>query len=74
MIVIDARGWEPPAPFDTVMETLCALKPGQRILLILDREPFPLYRVLERNGYAYQATHCDDGRVEIVIGERSALV
>lgn len=72
MIVIDARGWEPPRPFEAVMEALCRLPPGERIRLILEREPFPLYRVLEHNGYAYYATACDDGRYEIDICERDA--
>ena len=53
---IDARDLEPPEPFERVMEALCELKPGDDVLLILTREPFPLYRVLERNGYAWKAT------------------
>ena len=39
MIVIDARGWEPPRPFQAVMETLCDLKPGEKVRLIVEREP-----------------------------------
>lgn len=74
MIVIDARDMEPPGPFEAVMEALCTLKPGQRVLLILDREPLPLYHVLERNGYVYRATRHVDGRVEIEISEGSASV
>lgn len=72
MIEIDARGLEPPAPFERVMEALCDLAPGEQILLILDREPFPLYRVLERNGYVYRTTCPEEGRFEIVIGARTA--
>lgn len=72
MIVIDARGLEPPKPFEQVMEALCELKPGQCILLILEREPFPLYPVLERNGYAHRTVRLED-RFEILIGEPSAL-
>ena len=68
MIVIDARGLEPPAPFERVMEALCELQPDQRILLILEREPFPLYRVLERNGYAHRTRQSDQGHFEIEIG------
>ena len=73
MIVIDARGLAPPAPFERVMEALCELQPGQRILLILEREPFPLYRVLERNGYTHRTTQSDQGHFEIEIGTPSAL-
>lgn len=70
MIRIDARGMEPPEPFERVMEALSELEPGEEILLILPREPYPLYRVLERNGYAWKATWFDDGRCEILIREK----
>ena len=70
-IVIDARDLEPPEPFERVMEALCDLQPGDDVVLILTREPFPLYRVLERNGYAWQATGFDDGRFEIRIWEKA---
>ena len=70
MIRIDARGLEPPEPFERVMEAMTELEPGGEILLILNREPVPLYRVLERNGYSWNATWFDDGRVEILIREK----
>jgi uncharacterized protein (DUF2249 family) len=70
---IDARGLEPPEPFERVMEALCELESGDEILLVLDREPQPLYRVLQRNGYAWTTTHHDDdGRFEIRIRERAS--
>jgi uncharacterized protein (DUF2249 family) len=70
-IIIDARDLEPPEPFERVMEALCDLPPGDDVVLILTREPFPLYRVLERNGYAWQATGFDDGRFEIRIWDKA---
>ena len=70
-IVIDARDLEPPEPFERTMEALCAMKSGDVVVLILTREPFPLYRVLERNGYAWQTTSFDDGRVEIRIWDKA---
>jgi uncharacterized protein (DUF2249 family) len=70
-IVIDARDLEPPEPFERVMEALCDLQPGDDVVLILTREPFPLYRVLERNGYAWEATGFDDGRFEIRIWDKA---
>jgi uncharacterized protein (DUF2249 family) len=69
MIVIDARELEPPEPFERVMEALSALQKGEEIMLVINREPFPLYRVLERNGYRYKASMFPDGRFEIVITE-----
>ena len=67
MKVIDARDLEPPEPFERVMEALSALEPGGQVMLILNREPFPLYRVLQLNGYHHKTTAFPDGRFEIVI-------
>lgn len=72
MKVIDARGWEAPRPFEVVMEALCDLPPGEALRLIIDREPHPLYRALERNGYLHYTTQLGDGSYEIDIRERSA--
>jgi TusA-related sulfurtransferase len=66
-ILVDARGLEPPEPFERVMEAVCEMQPGDTVLMLLEREPFPLYRVLERNGYRHQSTCRDDGVFEIRI-------
>lgn len=69
MEVIDGRELEPPEPFERVMEAISVLQPGGRIMLILNREPLPLYRALKLNGFQYQATSFPDGRFEIVISQ-----
>ena len=70
MNVIDARDLEPPEPFERVMEAISVLEPGGQVMLILNREPFPLYRVLQLNGFQYRTTGFPDGHFEIVITER----
>lgn len=65
--VIDARLMEPPEPFVQTMEALDAITPGQKVLLILGREPFPLYRALELNGFSWQTEQFPDGTVEVLI-------
>ena len=72
MKVIDARDLEPPEPFERVMDAISALEPGAQVTLILNREPFPLYRVLELNGYQYSTKAFPDGRFEIVINQGMA--
>jgi len=67
MKVIDARDMEPPEPFEHVMEALSVMEPGAQVMLILNREPFPLYRVLGANGYRHDTKAYPDGRFEIVI-------
>jgi uncharacterized protein (DUF2249 family) len=51
-----------------VMDALDSLTPANRIVMLIDREPVPLYRILERNGYHYR-TVAQDGiyRVEITL-------
>lgn len=65
--VIDGRAMEPPEPFERVVEALADLGRDEQLLLILDREPFPLYRFLENNRYGYETTEHADGRFEILI-------
>lgn len=64
---IDGRGLEPPEPFELTMAALAASGPAEDVLLLLPREPYPLYQALERNGYSRQTRRASDGTVEILI-------
>ena len=68
--VVDARGREPPEPFERAMEGLMALGKDEEMLLILDRMPHPLLRILDRDGYRHAEALRDDGAVEIRIRQR----
>ena len=70
--VIDGRNMEPPEPFVHTMEALDTIKPGQKILLIVGREPIPLYRALELNGFSWQTERLPDGSVEVLIWHRKS--
>ncbi|MBW7902444.1 MAG: DUF2249 domain-containing protein [Rhodocyclaceae bacterium] len=65
--VIDARGLEPPEPFVLTMDALDHLPRGEKLLLLLYREPYPLYKALANNGFRHEAEHVADGTVEILI-------
>ncbi len=65
--VVDARYMEPPEPFVQTMEMLDTLKPGEKMLLLLFREPHPLYKVLRQNGHAFETELLADGTFEILI-------
>lgn len=71
--LIDARGLEPPEPFVRAMEALDLLDRGEcaALQLHLDREPFPLYRVLDEHGYPRQTTQGADGSFVVRIEPRS---
>jgi uncharacterized protein (DUF2249 family) len=68
-ILLDVRGLMPPEPLERVLDALDFLTPAGRIVMLIDREPLPLYRILERNGYHYRAVPQDSGvyRVEITV-------
>jgi tRNA 2-thiouridine synthesizing protein A len=65
--VVDARYLPPPEPFVQTMEMLDTLKAGERMLLLLFREPHPLYKVLDQNGYSRATELKPDGTFEILI-------
>ena len=65
--VVDARYMEPPEPFVQPMEMLDRIQPSEKMLLLLFREPHPLYRVLLQNGHAYETELLPDGTFEILI-------
>jgi uncharacterized protein (DUF2249 family) len=66
-ITLDVCGLEPPEPLERVMEALSELQQGQRLRMLIDREPRPLYRILENNGYLYRATTDASFRYEVLI-------
>lgn len=66
-VVVDARYLLPPEPMERTLEALERLAPGQHILLLLHREPFPLYQVLAQRGFTHQTQLGDDGTFAITI-------
>lgn len=65
--IVDGRGLEPPQPFELAMDALVDLPKGESLTLLLDRMPYPLFRILDRDGYRYESLIRDDGVVEINI-------
>ena len=69
--VIDARNLEPPEPFVLTMEALDQIGPDESLLLLLTREPHPLYRALEVNGFTHKTERTPEGVVEITIWHKA---
>ncbi|MBS0308598.1 MAG: DUF2249 domain-containing protein [Proteobacteria bacterium] len=69
-IHLDVCGMEPPEPLERTLDALNQLAPAQKLHILIDREPKPLYRILENNGYAYQATARPDYLYEILIWKK----
>lgn len=70
--VVDARGLEPPEPMVRVMNALDELPRGERLMMLIHIEPRPLFRVLERNQFAYQCELKPEGYFEVTIWHKSA--
>jgi len=58
-----ARGEE---PFDTIMETVAALEPGEPLELFVSFEPVPLFSVLGGQGFRHEAQQLDNGDYRVV--------
>lgn len=69
-VVLDVCGLPPPEPMERVLEALSTLAPGQRLRMIIGREPYPLYGILDRNGYAHETTCRADYLFEVLIWQR----
>lgn len=56
---LDVRGLPAPEPLEHCLEALAELKPVQQLNMLIDREPFPLYSILDRNGYQHKCEFID---------------
>lgn len=70
-VTIDARGLEPPEPLELVLEALAALERPRRLRMLIDREPRPLYSILDSNHFLYKTTTTADYRYEILIWHKN---
>jgi uncharacterized protein (DUF2249 family) len=70
-VQLDVRGLEPPEPMERVLDALARLQPDEQIRMLIDREPRPLYRILDQNDYAYTVNQRDGYLFDIVIRHRN---
>jgi uncharacterized protein (DUF2249 family) len=66
-IALDVCWLEPPEPMERILDALSRMQPGQRLRVLIHREPIPLYRILANNGYAHRTQNRDDHLYEILI-------
>lgn len=70
-LVLDVRGLMPPEPLERVLDALATLPPSKRLLMVIDREPRPLYGILRQNGFLHACTVRSDTAFEILIWKGS---
>ena len=71
-VIVDARGLMPPEPLNLTLEALDTLPPDGEVILLLYREPGPLYDILRRNGYVHRTEAGGDGEFAIHIRHAAA--
>ena len=69
-VFLDLRGLFPPEPMERVLDALSSLQPRQQVRMLIEREPHPLFRILERNNYQYRTTQPEPGLYQVIIEER----
>lgn len=58
-----ARGEE---PFDTIMETVAGLEPGEDLEIVAPFEPVPLLHVLGAQGFSHDAQPIGNGDYRVI--------
>ncbi len=66
-VTLDIRGLEPPEPLERVLATIADFRAGDTLKLLTDYEPYPLYRILERDGFAHRMEPGADAACEVTI-------
>jgi uncharacterized protein (DUF2249 family) len=51
--VLDVSALPPPEPLERVLDALSDLQSGDRLVVRLRRQPFPLYDILSHLGYRW---------------------
>ena len=65
--VLNVSELEPPEPMERALEATEILAPGQYLRILHNREPFPLYTILEENGYKHRIREGQETLFEIFI-------
>ncbi|MRV71809.1 DUF2249 domain-containing protein [Duganella sp. FT92W] len=69
---IDVTGLEPPEPMMFILEALDEMPPQGALLVKLDREPHPLFRVLEQNNFRRSGGWQEDRTYQLLIWRDAA--
>lgn len=60
-ITLDVRNLAPPEPLELALEAIYQLPPDGVLCLRIHREPYPLYDILNKNGYFYAIFSTNSG-------------
>lgn len=66
-IILDVSQLEPCEPLQRVLEALAQLSPGEYLRVLHRMEPYPLYPILNQQGYIWQTQPGQQTPLEIFI-------
>lgn len=66
-IVLDVRHLAPPEPMERILLGLRLLEGDRELRVLIHREPFPLYEILAKRGFAWRTSHLPEVGYELVI-------
>ena len=64
---LDVSEVDPSEPVALVLDALDQLAPGEQLCVLIEHEPFPLYRLLSNRAYAYCTRVLADALYEVTI-------
>jgi hypothetical protein len=68
---LDVRGLEAPEPLVRIVAALDHLGPEDRLTIVIDCRPIPLYKILEHNGFGYREAPGAESLLEITVWKKT---
>lgn len=66
-VQLNVCAMQAPEPMERVLAALCKLDRANRLAVLIEGEPHPLYRILDRYGYRHCIARLPDQRYELLI-------
>jgi TusA-related sulfurtransferase len=67
VVHLDVRGLEPPVPMEQALDRIAHMAPRQTLRLLIHRQPYPLYELLDAMGYIHHTEAQVGGDYVVVI-------
>lgn len=71
---LDVSYLEPPEPMERILEQLGELNEGDFLSITHRREPFPLFTLIEKDGFSWRCTEESPDHFQIYIWRASDLL
>lgn len=66
-VALDVSRLPAPQPMERILDALDTLAPGAALQVLIHREPYPLYEILDRRGWRHITRRRADARYDLLI-------